>query len=310
MNKLKFTYPVIAASVLLAAMTACFTGIESTPKITDSEIRRQNVRERPEDSYLSEIKAEPFEKWAQGKKFHVTDNRFSLLLLPSEEKCDSLSGKVIRFVSGKEVIDLTGNRILELTFLTDNNNPIRYRTTQSRATIESTGKLNIPFLVELSVIEQVREKLLGKTFYVITANWYDDKLSSFTGRKFIPVKITDIRPGNEYYSALLELIDENGAAFHLFMSVGNDLKTLRSFGSLFSLSDPRKSHPDISDETWRNIINGRVSSGMTRDECRLALGAPASIDSRIGYSTIREVWTYENGIYLIFEDNLLKSFRQ
>lgn len=304
------TYPLIAAAFMAAAMTACFTGIESTPKITDSEIRRQNVRERPEDSYLSDIKAEPFEKWTRGKKFYVTDNRFSLLLLPSEEKTDSLAGQVVSFESSKELTDITGNRIVELTFTTDNGTPLSYRTSHSRTAIENAGKLDIPFLVELSVIDQVREKLLGKSFYVITANWYDLNLSSLTGRKFIPAKITDIRPGNEYYSTLLELNDEKGVPFCLFMSVGNDLKTLRSFGSLFSFNDPRKSYPDISDETWRNIINGRVATDMTRDECRLALGAPATVDSRVGYSSIREVWTYENGIYLIFEDNLLKSFRQ
>lgn len=49
---------------------------------------------------------------------------------------------------------------------------------------------------------------------------------------------------------------------------------------------------------------------MTRDEARLALGAPANIDRRPGYSFMREIWTYENGIFLIFEDGLLKSFRQ
>lgn len=56
--------------------------------------------------------------------------------------------------------------------------------------------------------------------------------------------------------------------------------------------------------------NGTVTEDMTRDECRLSLGAPDNIDRRAGYSVLREVWSYENGRYLIFEDGLLRSYRQ
>lgn len=94
------------------------------------------------------------------------------------------------------------------------------------------------------------------------------------------------------------------------MSVGSDLRATRKFGSLLSLSNPRDRYPEITDANWNNIVNGRVSEDMTREECRLALGAPATVDRRPGYSIMREIWTYENGRYLIFEDGLLRSFRQ
>ncbi|QCD41540.1 hypothetical protein E7747_04035 [Duncaniella dubosii] len=60
---------------------------------------------------------------------------------------------------------------------------------------------------------------------------------------------------------------------------------------------------------WDKIINGRVALDMTREECRLALGAPREVDRGADNSYIREVWLYENGIYLVFEDGILKLYR-
>jgi hypothetical protein len=60
---------------------------------------------------------------------------------------------------------------------------------------------------------------------------------------------------------------------------------------------------------WDNIIHGRVALDMTRSECRLSLGAPKTVDTRPGYSGVRELWVYENGAYLVFEDGLLRDYR-
>ncbi len=96
----------------------------------------------------------------------------------------------------------------------------------------------------------------------------------------------------------------------MFLTVGNDNRSTRRFSSIFSLTDPRLRFPDITDEIWKLITNGRVTTDMTREECRLALGQPDNVDRTPGYSILREVWTYENGIYLIFEDGRLRTFRQ
>ena len=63
-------------------MTSCFTGIESTPKITASDVKKQNIPVKEEDSFLSEIKPQPFSEWEKGKRFYVSDDKFSLLTLP------------------------------------------------------------------------------------------------------------------------------------------------------------------------------------------------------------------------------------
>jgi hypothetical protein len=61
---------------------------------------------------------------------------------------------------------------------------------------------------------------------------------------------------------------------------------------------------------WQNITRSRVAQDMTREECRLALGSPNSVQRRNAITAIQELWLYENGIYLTFEDGILTSFRQ
>ncbi len=54
-------------------------------------------------------------------------------------------------------------------------------------------------------------------------------------------------------------------------------------------------------------MSGRVSEGMTRDECRLALGVPDEIKRMPAYEGMREIWTYAEGRRLVFSDGLLIS---
>ena len=299
------------AALMAVGMSACFTGIESTPKITAKDVKRENIPVRPEDSFLDDIKAEPFSSWTSGKSFYVTDNKFGSLLLPDPATdLSRLGGSVIRYVDNRKVSDLTGNTVYELHFLTENCRKISYRTTQTASMIDKTGNAGIPFLIDMDVVESVRNRLLGQKYYVITSSWYDLDLKSEHGRKFVPVTIESVDPGNNVYSVILTARDDRDTRFKLFLSVGNDLKSLRHFGSLFSFKNPKDLYPLITDGTWNNIINGKVAENMTKDECRLALGAPDNVDRRAGYSALHEIWTYAGGVYLVFEDGLLKSFRQ
>ena len=93
------------------------------------------------------------------------------------------------------------------------------------------------------------------------------------------------------------------------MTVGADRAATRNFSTVFNFDDPRKRYPQISDETWELIINSKVREGMTRDECRLALGAPNSYRTIPVINAVVEQWNYDDGIYLIFEDGLLSRFR-
>lgn len=299
------------AACVAVTLSGCFTGIESTPKITSKDVKRESIPVKAESTYLADIKPEPFKLWKSGKGFYVSDNKFASILQPvtGMENLD-LSGTNISFDSFNIVRDITGNEIIDIHFRTAGGKEIVYRSNRTPESVDDSNSMRIPFLVDVSLVEAVKERMIGNTYYVLTSSWFDNKNQSFTGRKFIPVKVTDVLPGNSFYSTIVCLQDDKGKDFRLFQSVGDDLKSLRQFDSLFSLKNPRDSYPLITDENWKIICDGKVAAGMSKNECRLALGSPKTVNEQFGYSVIREIWSYETGIYLIFEDGALRSFRQ
>ena len=96
----------------------------------------------------------------------------------------------------------------------------------------------------------------------------------------------------------------------VYMSIGRSRAATRNFDTLFSFTDPRSSYPEIKDEVWELIIRSRVRSNMTRDEVRLALGSPASVERVPTYGGMIERWSYTDGVYLVFEDGFVTRFRQ
>lgn len=302
--------PVISAALCLAALQSCFTGIESTPRISDSEVRRETPRTRPESSFLKNIRPERLDEWKPGKQWYVIDAKIRMVLGPSGTDIAVTSGDTVTYEGIRQITTVTGEPVAEILLRLPSGRQAVYRTSQSEARLREAQQVDIPFAVELSVVDAVRSKLKGNKYYIITSSWYDTDMQSFTGRRFVPVTVDEVSPGNSYYPILLSLTDEKGKPFRLYMTSDSESRMPRRFDSLFSLTDPRREYPAILDSTWQNIIAGRVAEGMTRDECRLAIGSPSSVDRRTGYSYIMEVWTYENGVYLMFEDGLLKSFRQ
>ena len=96
----------------------------------------------------------------------------------------------------------------------------------------------------------------------------------------------------------------------MWLTYGSSRAATRNFDRLFSFSDPRTNYPQISDHTWQLITRSQVAVGMTRDECRLALGAPSSINRGATRAAQLERWLYDDGIYLIFEDGILTRYRK
>lgn len=52
------------------------------------------------------------------------------------------------------------------------------------------------------------------------------------------------------------------------------------------------SHPSIPEETKRNILNGVIQIGMTKEMVMAALGEPNNVQRSGDASGIREVWVY------------------
>lgn len=294
---------------MIAIAQSCFTGIESTPKITDSDVRRQKIETTPEDVYLSNVKECSLEDLKAGKAWIVTDPRISLVMTDHGRGLKANRGDTIVLKSIDEVISVTGEPVADFYFSGPGGQLAVYHSGQSLRRLADASLIEIPFAVEASVIEEVGRRMAGNEYYVTTAARYDLDGNLVNGRRFVKVLIDSVGVGNDFYPITLYLHD-GSTRFVLYMSISPQSAMPRKFSSMFSLTDPRKRYPSISDSNWQAIVNNRIVGGMTRDEARLALGAPSSIDRRPGYSVLREIWNYENGIYIIFDDGIITSFRQ
>lgn len=306
--------------LLLLPLQSCFTGIESTPKITEADLPKNAARgQRPELAYLNDISGEAPAAWQKGKSWTVTDPRSERVFGVD------LNGATITLADITKAPTITGVDQAIINFDSPKGR-VSYRTDITPDSLLRRQNLAIPFAVENSMIEAVRSRLKGNTYYILTSLWNDDEGNSMRGLKYIPVEVVDVVAGKGVYPLTLLLsysIPQPGLSltpglindaepdrrfFTLAMaSPATEGGTTHAFADLFSLSDPRLHYPKIVDEAWNNIRSGRVSRGMTRDECRLALGTPAEINRRPGVSEMREVWTYAEGIRLVFADGLLIS---
>ena len=264
-------------------------------------MRRQNVTTSPEQEIAETFTPEKYAQWKPGKRFFVTDAKAEWGLRGARgiQRGDTLV--IVGFAEG---IDITGAETREIRLRN-----LRLPGDTAVCVAPTAGKTEyyrIPFLIEESVIDKMRDALVGNTYYLKSALWYSADGNTVRGRKFIPVRITGVEPFSDDYAAMVSITDEtNGATSGVLMSqnIGNPT---RSFDTLFSISDPRKQYPETSDANWEAIRNSRVNDGMTRREVTAALGSPASIDRGVNQSAAYERWTYPDGISLLFVDGILQ----
>ena len=62
-----------ACGLMAAALGGCFTGIESTPRITEHDVRNSGVKAGPEQTLMHDIAAQPPSAWRPGKQWLVDD---------------------------------------------------------------------------------------------------------------------------------------------------------------------------------------------------------------------------------------------
>lgn len=307
MDKLRF----LPAILLTAFLSSCFTGVEYTPRVGDREVKRENITVTPEDTFLAHVTDESLGEWKPGKRFRVTNDKIRLIFGATASPYDSLGGKTLIFTGAKEAPSITGTSVTDISFIAEpgDGRTFVYRISRPIAKVMEQGPLSVPFTIQESLVDDARRLMDGQHYYVLTRTWRDDTDNSLNGRQFVPVTVDSVTPGNDIYPIKVSFTDERGTSARLFLHPGPRSYTPRSFPALFSFTNPRLKYPSITDEMWYKIINGRVALDMTREECRLALGSPREVDRGADNSYIREVWLYENGIYLVFEDGILKLYR-
>ena len=293
--------------ILLRAMTAllltgCFTGVESTPKITYKDVERQNAATSEEQRLAATFQPRPLSRWRAGDSF--------LAVGPQAGKGFAgnpsiTSGTELRYLGARERVWVLGDSVAEFLFATPggdtlvNNSAVPLETLMGRDTPPE-----IPFLIDLRSVEEADRALAGRELYLRTNLWNNPDDGSYTrGRKFIPVTIERVLPGSATHPLRVRFATADGTRGELLMSAGASAS--RGFDALFSFTDPRSRHPEITDEHWALICDSKITNGMTRAEARLALGPTSEIDRGHSHSTAYERWSYPDGRYLIFEDGVL-----
>lgn len=287
---------VAAALIALSALPGCFTGIERTPTIKDSSSSKAKVTLTPEQSLLQSVRPEAPARWRRGKPFILTDGRLDYAYTPSSEASRLHPGDTIRLHEIRGSVRLSGDSVSEVVFSTPSGPYISTRVESPLSVVMGGGSLPVPFAIDADMVADVRKLLAGRKVWTLR--------KGKSGRKYEGVTIDDVLPGNADYPLTVVAGGDS-----LYMVVSSRSTSARTFDNLFSLSDPRKRYPQISDENWNLICMGKIALDMTREECRLALGAPAEVDRDVAYSGLIERWTYENGVYLVFTDGLLTRFR-
>lgn len=301
-------------AIICCNLTSCFTGIESTKKIHLSREDKKLANPSPEERFMNQIIASPLKDWDLGKDFYVTDDKALLIIVPQEglrsTPPDSIKGKILKFQGVESKMNAAGQLIVALAF-TDDTYIYAYNTGKEfNDAMENLKSDQIPMLIDLAMVNETRNLLQGQKFWSRSPLWYDITGERINGKRFVPVTITDVTPGNNVFPLQIQILTEEGETAYMYMNYGNEDNESRAFANLFSFTDIRKRYPNIDNETWQFISEGKVKVGMTKEEVKLALGNPSDLNSGHDYSQTLDIWRYDNGQVLWFEDGRLVKIRR
>ncbi len=310
-------------AAFVPSLTSCFTGVESTKKITLSKEDKKNVLPTPEEEFFNSVTPTPLSEWAPGRPFIAADNRALLIFdqqgLPTDPDVAALGGKTLYYVGiAKRPTPEGGDEgvILFSDVIPDKSGEIyaqgmvyQYNTGKHPSEVYDMKSDQIPMLIDTAMVDATRSLLKGKELWTRSPLWYDAKGGRIPGKKYVPVTIKEVFPGNIVFPVEILFTDSNGDEGRMYMNFGNSGLESRSFASLFYISDFRKRYPDIQDDVWNAITDSKVKLGMTKLECKLALGNPSEVDTGHDYSQTLDLWHYPDGKVLWFEDGLLTRYR-
>lgn len=296
--------------ISLICFASCFSEVEMTKKITEKDVLKLGVNDNTSiHTEIDTIRGLLFSDWQKGKPFYITDNQIGIIFR-SNNNINLQEGKILQYDSYFEENIYGNNPNICLIFKDVDNNKYVYNTSKTLNELNDLHKpLVIPFLIDMDVVTRADEILKGKDLYLNNSVWYNKNEEVITGVKFVKVKILSVQPGNEIYSLKVKFKYDKYTS-SVFVSTLDDSVSDRTFDNLFSLNDPHDKYPNISDENWILIQKGRIVDGMTKDECRLSLGAPTNIERIPTYNGLKELWQYDDGKYLVFMDGLLVNYRK
>lgn len=299
--------------LLLPLLTqSCFTGVEGTKKIELSRRDRQALKTTPEEVYMNDIHGTPWTSWQRGKRFRVTDSKVALLFdqrfLPADTSNPIKKDIDIVYVGNDNAVDVNGREIPVLLFSAEPHT-LRYNLSaiQSADSLLSTS---MPMMIDMDAVHEADSLLRGKKLWTLSPIRYEIDGTRAPGLKFDEVEILEVKPGDTIFPLKIIFRDSKGNNGMMFMNFNDRTNASRRFSNLFTFSDPRKKYPSISEENWQLICRGEIEKGMTKEECRLALGNPSDVNQGNTHSYMLDLWQYTDGVTLFFEDGILKDFRK
>ncbi|MDE7419018.1 MAG: hypothetical protein K2N35_02285, partial [Muribaculaceae bacterium] len=305
---------IIAIGILGAALASCSTGIESTKPIKMNKEDVKLMAKSEEQKLAESLQGLPLSAWEKGKRFLAMSDRTFYIFEPtgsiSDPDKESLSGKILTY----EGLDTHVNPDLKdecVIIFSDGSNIFRYRTKKSTAeAMSEIDSSKLPLLSDLDLVESWKEKLKGSALWTKSNLWYDKSGNRQNGLKFAKVTVSDVLPTTGDFPMQVMITGPGGEEAFLQMNYTSDQHDSRNFAAIFSLSDPKRRYPQISEENWALIQKGKVGLGMTKEECKLAIGNPDEL--RTGHNRVQtmDIWQYSDGTYLFFTDGLLNEFRQ
>lgn len=298
----------ICACLFLVTLTGCFTGIESTKKIKMSREEKRSLEPTAEELFLNDIKATPHTSWPVGKEFIVVGRRGSVLFEPRRIVSGNYQlepGDTLRFLESRMSRQPDGLSIPSLTFARGED---QFRYIPSGKSF-SEGILSdaIPGLIDPVMLEAVGSRMRGKAFWTRNTLRENEAGDRIEGKKFERIDVIDVQPGNMVFPIMVIFRDSQNRNCRMYLNFGNTGKDSRSFANMLRLTDPRGDYPAIADNVWENIMAGRVETGMTREECRLAKGNPSDVNAGHDYQHTLLIWSYPDGSVLYFVDNILRG---
>ncbi|NDV81230.1 hypothetical protein [Bacteroides sp. 51] len=110
--------------------------------------------------------------------------------------------------------------------------------------------------------------------------------------RFTPLVVKDMTLGASTL-ATLKLEDQKGTNYTVDVNLKYDIfeRNADYIDDMFGYGDLRKQYPSITEENWLLLGKGELKTGMTKDECMLALGSPIQIVAKPNTRT--ETWYYQ-----------------
>lgn len=140
-------------------------------------------------------------------------------------------------------------------------------------------------------VEEVKAKYVGSPAYP-RRNLEARKSGALTTLiRYTPLVITDLE-NKGGTRVLLSLAGRSGEVYVVDTDMKYDvfIKNDDFIDDIFGFTDLRADYPTITEENWALISAGEVRIGMTKDECRLALGSAVQIVTNL--NSKYETWYY------------------